>query len=126
MLVEDLVLRDLDLLVQQEGPTEGVQHDHRLEERDGQQSHKRQTPGWPDIRTPGRFHLLTWMIPITMTQPQKSKIPRMFSGKVAINENCKEKAERSGRFVRLSVRTDRLGGLLLTVYGRKVISIMQA
>lgn len=30
VLVEGLVLRDLDLLVQQEGPAEGVQHNHRL------------------------------------------------------------------------------------------------
>lgn len=35
------------------------------------------------------FKFLTWMTPITITQPQKSKIPRMFSGKVAIKENCK-------------------------------------
>lgn len=30
----------------------------------------------------------TWMTPITITHPQKSKMPRMLSGKVAIRENC--------------------------------------
>lgn len=30
MLVEGLVLRDLDLLVEQEGPAEGVQDNYRL------------------------------------------------------------------------------------------------
>lgn len=35
MFVEGLVLRDLDLLVQQEGPAEGVQHNHRLDKRHG-------------------------------------------------------------------------------------------
>lgn len=31
------------------------------------------------------------MTPITITKPQKSKIPRMCSGKVAIRENCKDR-----------------------------------
>lgn len=42
-----------------------------------------------------RFKFLTWMTPITITQPQKSKIPRMLSGKVTIKENFTEKTNQT-------------------------------
>lgn len=35
------------------------------------------------------------MTPITITQPQKSKIPRMLSGNVAIKENFTEKTNQT-------------------------------
>lgn len=82
VLVEGPVLRDLDLLVQQEGAAEGVDHDHRLEETGA---------GLSGARWEGTRQNLTWMTPITITQPQNSKIPSTFSGKVAISENCRRK-----------------------------------
>lgn len=87
MLVEGPVLRDLDLLAQQEGTAEGVDHDQRLEETGAGLP----GAGSEGTRLKSRRRRLTWMTPITITQPQKSKIPSTFSGKVAISENCRHK-----------------------------------
>lgn len=49
VLVEGSVLRDLDLLVEQEGPAEGVQHDPRL-----RRDEERRAEITPSERTVGR------------------------------------------------------------------------
>lgn len=115
-LVEGPVLRDLDLLVEQEGAAEGVHHDHGL----GETGAGRSGAGSEGTRQQSRRRRLTWMTPMTITHPQKSKIPSTFSGKVAIRENCRVEGlkVREGQRAFLNLR--------LTVYGRKVISIMQA